>query len=448
MKALDHIEKVEGRALFILRDFHAFVDNPQVVRKLRDLGHALKKTQKSVLLLSPVMKLPPELEKEVAVIDWDLPDRGELDELGQACCIAQLPPGAEPGIAATPEGRERIVEAALGLTYVEAENVLAKSIVRNKTLRCARPSSAKRSTSSASRGSSSITRRKSRSHEIGGLEILKGWLQKRRNAFTQHARDFGLPLPKGILLIGVPGCGKSLTAKAVGAAWQMPLLRLDVGKIFGGLVGASEENIRKAHQDGRGGRRRRSSGSTRWRRASPARRRRARPTAAPPRACSAPSSPGCRRRRRRCSSSPPPTTCTSCRRSSCARAASTRSSSSICRRAKSARSIFDIHLKKKKRDPAELGIDLGKLVDAAPEFSGAEIEQAVISALYDAFDGGSNLSTDGLLTSLREIVPLAVTMQEGIASMREWAKTRARLASPTQDKPKDQFAAIERKLEV
>ena len=110
--------------------------------------------------------------------------------------------------------------------------------------------------------------------------------------------------------------------------------------------------------------------------------------------------------------------------------------------------IFDIHLKKKKRDPGELGIDLGKLVDAAPEFSGAEIEQAVISALYDAFDGGRNLETDGLLTSLKEIVPLAVTMQEGIATMREWAKTRARMASTTQDKPKDRFAVVDRKLEV
>ena len=123
--------------------------------------------------------------------------------------------------------------------------------------------------------------------DVGGLEMLKDWLGKRRSAFCSRARDFGLPLPKGILLIGVPGTGKSLTAKAVGALWQMPLLRLDVGKIFGGLVGSSEENIRKAHQDRRGDRARRSSGSTRSRRASPAPARRACPTAAPPRACSA-----------------------------------------------------------------------------------------------------------------------------------------------------------------
>jgi SpoVK/Ycf46/Vps4 family AAA+-type ATPase len=111
--------------------------------------------------------------------------------------------------------------------------------------------------------------------------------------------------------------------------------------------------------------------------------------------------------------------------------------------------IFDIHLKKKKRDPAQLGIDLGKLVDAAPEFSGSEIEQVVVSSLYDAFDSNAELSTEGLLTSLREIVPLAVTMKEGIDAMREWSKTRARQASAIVEKPaRDRFAVVDRKLEV
>ncbi len=112
------------------------------------------------------------------------------------------------------------------------------------------------------------------------------------------------------------------------------------------------------------------------------------------------------------------------------------------------KTIFDIHLKKKKRDAAALGIDLLKLVDAAPEFSGAEIEQAVVSALYDAFDSHEqNVTTEGLQASLREIVPLAVTMKEGIDAMREWAKTRARPASIAHDKPRDRFA-IPGKLEV
>ncbi|MCU1280374.1 MAG: ATPase central domain protein [bacterium] len=132
IKALDHIAGIEGKGLFVLRDFHAYVDNPTVVRKLRDLAHDLKKSQKNVILLSPVLKIPPELEKEVAIIDWDLPDRAEIDGI-VGKLLQELPVGVEPGPAGDPQGRERIVEAALGLTYVEAENVLAKSIVRTKT---------------------------------------------------------------------------------------------------------------------------------------------------------------------------------------------------------------------------------------------------------------------------------------------------------------------------
>src|SRR5262245_62158901 len=244
LKALDHIASVEGKGLFVLRDFHAFMDNPQVTRKLRDLAHDLKKSQKNVLLLSPVLKLPPELEKEVAVIDWDLPDRAEIDGI-VARLLQELPVGVDPGTAADPAGRERIVEAALGLTYVEAENVLAKSIVRNKTFDVPTILSEKKHIIRKS-GVLEYYEATESLDEIGGLDVLKGWLQKRRNAFTGAARDFGLPLPKGILLIGVPGCGKSLTAKAVGAAWQMPLLRLDVGKIFGGLMNTSKKNIHKA----------------------------------------------------------------------------------------------------------------------------------------------------------------------------------------------------------
>src|SRR5688572_14538749 len=132
LKALDQIAGAEGKGLYVLRDFHAFMEAAPVIRKLRDLAHELKKSQKSVLFLSPVLKVPPELEKEVAVIDWDLPDRAEVDGIiGRL--LGELPAGVDPGLAADPVGRERLVEAALGLTYNETENVLSKSIVRCKT---------------------------------------------------------------------------------------------------------------------------------------------------------------------------------------------------------------------------------------------------------------------------------------------------------------------------
>jgi ATP-dependent 26S proteasome regulatory subunit len=448
LKALDHIAGAEGKGLFVLRDFHPFLDNAQVIRKLRDLAHDLKKSQKSILFLSPVLKVPPELEKEVAVLDWDLPDRAEIDGIiGKL--LGELPVGVDPGIAADPQGRERIVEAALGLTYIEAENVLAKSIVRCKTFDIGTILEEKKHIIRKS-GILEYYETRESLDEIGGLETLKAWLQKRRGAFTQKARDFGLPLPKGILLIGVPGCGKSLTAKAVGAAWQMPLLRLDVGKIFGGLVGASEENIRKALKtaeaiapavlwldevekgfSGTGSSNMSDGGTTSrvfgtfitWMQEKTA------PvfviaTANDVRAL-------------------PP---------------------ELMRKGRfdeiffvdlptrdERKTILDIHLKKKKRDGATL--ELPRVVEAMPEFSGAEIEQAVISALYDAFDAERDLTPEGLLQAAREIVPLAVTMKEGIDTMREWAKTRARPASAAPDgKPKpDRFAAPDprdRKIEV
>jgi SpoVK/Ycf46/Vps4 family AAA+-type ATPase len=445
LKALDHIAGAEGRGLYILRDFHPFLENAQVVRKLRDLAHDLKKSQKSILFLSPVLKVPPELEKEVAVLDWDLPDRAEIDGIiGRL--LGELPQGVEPGIAADPSGRERLVEAALGLTYIEAENVLAKSIVRCKTFDIQTVLEEKKHIIRKS-GILEYYEATGSLDDIGGLETLKGWLQKRRGAFTQKARDFGLPLPKGILLIGVPGCGKSLTAKAVGAAWQMPLLRLDVGKIMGGLVGASEENIRKALKtaeaiapavlwldeiekgfSGTGSSNMSDGGTTSrvfgtfitWMQEKTA------PVFVIATANDVRALPPELMRKGRFDEIFFVDLPTKDER----------------------KSILEIHLKKKNRDSAAL--DLPRVVEAMPEFSGAEIEQAVISALYDAFDADRDITPEGLLQAAREIVPLAVTMKEGIDTMREWSKTRARPASAAPDqKPKaDRFAVPERKIEV
>jgi len=428
IKALDYIYAQEGRGLFVLRDYHAFLGDPTVVRKLRDLAHDLRsKTQKHVFILSAVTKIPPELEKDLTIIDWDLPNRPEINVVVENL-VRQLPQGCEPGLAKDAEGREQIVDAALGLTLTEAENTLAKSIVRHKTFHLPTILSEKKHIIRKS-GILEYYEAEESLDGIGGLEILKTWLTKRRHAFTSEAREFGLPMPKGILLLGVPGCGKSLTAKAVGAAWQMPLLRLDVGKIFGGLVGASEENIRKALKtaeavapailwldemekgfSGTGSSNMSDGGTTSrvfgtfvtWmqEKTSPVF---VIATANDVRAL-------------------PP---------------------ELLRKGRfdeiffvdlptqeERAEILKIHLRKKGRSIASL--DMGKLIEAMPDFSGSEVEQVVVSALYEAFDLDPHvreLSTDQLLHGAKEIVPLAVTMQEKIADMREWAKTRARPAS-------------------
>jgi SpoVK/Ycf46/Vps4 family AAA+-type ATPase len=243
MKALDHVLRAEGRALFVLRDFHPFLKEPAVVRRLRDAAHELRKTKKSLIMLSPVTKIPPELEKSIAaVVDWELPNRQEIEESARKILPA-APPATQQTIESDPTFMERVVESALGLTLVEAENVFAKSMVRTHTFDLETILEEKKQIIRKS-GMLEYYEHREEFSDVGGMEILKDWLVKRRNAFSSRARDFGLPLPKGILLIGVPGTGKSLTAKAVGALWQMPLLRLDVGKIFAGLVGSSEENMR------------------------------------------------------------------------------------------------------------------------------------------------------------------------------------------------------------
>ncbi len=425
MKAIDHVIRAEGRALFILRDFHPFLKEPAVVRRLRDAATELRKTKKSLLVLSPVTKIPPELEKSVAaVLDWELPTRAEIEEAARKVLPA-LPAATQQVIESDPTFMERVVEGALGLTLVEAENVFSKSAVRTHTFDLETILEEKKQIIRKS-GLLEYYEHREEFSDVGGMAILKDWLIKRRSAFSSRARDFGLPLPKGILLIGVPGTGKSLTAKAVGALWQMPLLRLDVGKIFGGLVGSSEENIRNVIKtaeaiapailwidelekgfSGTGSSGQTDGGTT------------SRVFASFITWLQEKTSPVFVIATANNVQQLPP---------------------ELLRKGRfdeiffcdlpdreDRQSIIDIHIRKKKRDPGQF--DMEKLVDATVDYSGAELEQAVIASLYDAFDTGNDLSTDGLLNTLKDIVPLAITMREQIEAMREWARTRARPAA-------------------
>ncbi|HUQ04388.1 MAG TPA: AAA family ATPase [Kofleriaceae bacterium] len=425
MKALDHVLRGEGRALYVLRDFHPFLKEPAVVRRLRDAATELRKTKKSLIVLSPLSKFPPELEKSIsALVDWDLPNRQEV-EVAARKLLPNAPPATQQMVESDPTYMENVVEAALGLTLVEAENVFAKAMVRTHTFDLETILEEKKQIIRKS-GLLEYYEHREEFSDVGGMDTLKDWLVKRRNAFNSRARDFGLPLPKGILLIGVPGTGKSLTAKAVGALWKMPLLRLDVGKVFAGLVGSSEENIRTVIKtseavapailwidelekgfSGTGSSGQTDGGTTSrvfgsfitWLQEKTT------PVFVIATANNVNALPPELLRKGRFDEI------------------------FFCDLPdrEDRRSIIDIHIRKKKRDPGQF--DMEKLIDATVDYSGAEIEQAVVAALYDAFDTGNDLSSDGLLHTLKEIVPLAITMREQIDTMREWARTRARLAS-------------------
>ena len=238
--------------VFILEDFHFFLDErsptaPLVVRQLRDLVGPCKAARKTVVLLSSVLKLPPELEKDLTVLDLDLPGEAELAAVLDDT-VEQLKDNARVDINLGDGGREKIVTALTGLTRSEAENALAKVVVSRSRID---PEDvdlllAEKEQIIRKSGMLEFYSTPERFGSIGGLDNLKTWLRQRGRAFSEAARAFGLPNPRGLLLLGVPGCGKSLSAKAVAAEWKMPLLKFDLGKVFGGLVGQSEENMRRA----------------------------------------------------------------------------------------------------------------------------------------------------------------------------------------------------------
>src|SRR5437762_626219 len=247
--ALDQVIDQVEPALFVFKDFHPFLtkNNHAVIRKLKEIALQLKNSFKTILLVSPVLEIPTELEKEITVLNFPLPSREDLSALLDKI-IEDVSGFKQVKIDLDEAGRERLLQAALGLTLAEAENVFAKIIVKVERLTGEDVNEVFAEKQQIIRKSGLLeyyATSESFAH-VGGMAALKDWLNKRAMAFTVEARQFGLPAPKGILMLGVQGCGKSLCAKAVSNQWQLPLLRFDMGRMFGSLVGSSEENVRRA----------------------------------------------------------------------------------------------------------------------------------------------------------------------------------------------------------
>jgi ATP-dependent 26S proteasome regulatory subunit len=426
-EVLEAIAKLSDPALVVLKDFHPYLSDPAVVRALRDLAHALKSTYTTVILLSPTLVIPPELEKEISVLDVPLPTFQELFELLKEIATV-VRRGNLATVELTKDDAEAMVKAAQGLTLAEAENAFAKAIADDGRLKredVALVLEEKRQVIRKS-GLLEYFAADQKLADVGGLELLKGWLDRRAAAFGEAARNFGLPEPKGLLLLGVQGCGKSLTAKAVAAQWGLPLLRLDMGRIFSGLIGSSEENLRKAiHvaesvapvvlwideiEKGLSGVKSSDSSDSgvtarvfgtllTWLQEKTA-----------PAFVVATAN--------RIDALPP----------------------ELLRKGRfdeiffvdlpelpERREIFGIHLRRRRRDPARF--DLDALARDAEGFSGAEIEQAIVSGLYDAFAEKGELAQRHLVKAIGETKPLSTTMAEEIDRVRDWARTRTRPAS-------------------
>jgi MoxR-like ATPase len=239
------------RGCWIMRDLAPWLAGPAgmvVCRSLRNLARSLpgvpRSAAQAVIIISPSGEVPAELAGHATVIDWPLPDRSEIAGILEAA-IGALPD--EIREAAAPNGaREAAIDAAVGLSGEEAAACYAKSLVQLRRIDPAAVAREKKRVIARERILEWIDPLAGGLDAVGGLDLLKGWLQTRKLAYSPEARAYGLPAPKGAMLVGVPGCGKSLTAKAIATAWGVPLLRVDLGALKSKFVGESEGNLRRA----------------------------------------------------------------------------------------------------------------------------------------------------------------------------------------------------------
>lgn len=450
--ALDVVIAHVDPAIFLFKDLHDHLDGRfgtsalRTVRRLRDVAQALRDSYKTVVLVSPILKIPVELSKDVAVVELGTPSAEDINTLLDRI-IEDVKDRPRIQINLDAEGRERLVRAASGLTLKEAENVFAKTLVLDGKLDADDISVVFGEKQQIIRKSGTLEFYESRERfaHVAGLENLKGWLNKRSAAFSERASRFGLPSPKGVLLLGVQGCGKSLCAKAASALWKLPLLRFDIGRVFGSLVGSSEEGMRRAIQTAEsvapailwideidkafagslgsagsdGGTASRVFGTfLTW--------------------LSEKTAPVFVIATANDISRLPP---------------------EMLRKGRvdeiffvdlpieaERREIFRIHLRKRRRDPAKF--DLDRLASSCDGFSGAEIEEAIVSGLFDAFSRGADLDTATLLSEIAATVPLSRTMSEELNRLRNWAQGRARPASGTEDLKMIDPGDVRRKIEL
>lgn len=446
LKALEFIEDYQEPAIFVLQDFHIFfgdvgrLPDAQVIRKLRDISISLKQSSKpkNVVFLSPKLKFPDDLEKDITIVDFDLPTFQEikqsLDEM-----ISLNKQGGRIEISLNEEEKEKLVNAALGLTLSEAENAFARAMVEDGRLSIDDVEIVLEEKEQIIKktGILEFVTNNLNMEDVGGLENLKRWLRKRDKSWLESAQKYGLPSPKGVLITGVPGCGKSLISKAISEMWQLPLLRLDIGKIFSGVVGSSEENMRQAIQtteaiapsilwideiekgfSGLGSSGDSGTSSRIFGQFLTWMQEKVKPVFVIATANDIASLPPEMLRKGRFDEIffvDLPTH-------------------------RERVEIFKVHLKKRLIDSTvtgdfEITIDkLDYLAKLTEGFVGAEIEQVVINGLFEAFYEDRSVTINDFEKVCKQFIPLSVTQAEQIKSIRDWANVRAVAATPREDR--------------
>lgn len=444
LNAIDAIEKFNEfneNAILILKDIHSNLsptsitlsDNRDIKRVFRDVASSIRSSiyVKNIVIIAPILELPIELQKDVTVFDFALPNVSEIKDLLNSMIETNL----GDNCTLTDEEREFFAKTAQGLTLQEAENAFARAMVERKHLSLEELDIIMDEKCQVIKktGILEFIKTDLKMEDVGGLENLKHWLIKRNNSWLGKAHDkYNLPAPKGVLITGVPGCGKSLTAKAMSSLWKLPLLRLDAGKLFDKWVGGSEENIRKAIKTAEAvapsilwideiekgfDQNENSIGKRIFGTFLTWMQEKTLPVFVIATANNISLLPPEMLRKGRFDEIffvDLPT-------------------------AKERATIFKLHLTKILKGSVSESFDVSEnlintLVNMTDGFAGAEIEQVIISAVFDAYSEDRVLKREDLYKSISNTVPLSVTQQEQIESIREWANVRAVAATTCEDR--------------
>lgn len=418
------------RSAWIFRDAPVWLQGPPGAapcRQLRNLAKFLPSvapnSAQAIIIITPNGNVPDELAGHTTVIEWPLPDRAEIAKSLDTTC-ENLPGNVTPP---TNGVREAAIDAALGLTGLEAEACFAKSLVQHKRIDPAAIAQEKKRVIASAKALEWFDPIKGGLDAVGGLDNLKAWLKTRAAAFTIKAREYGLPLPKGCVLVGVQGCGKSLTAKAIATAWGVPLLKLDLGALKSKFLGESEGNIRNALKiveaigpcvlwldeiekslAGAGASAAADGGTATDQLGTLLTWAQERAGGAFIVATS-----------NDVSALPP----------------------ELLRKGRFDE-VFFVDLPNaterqevlkatlRAHNRADVEINLAKVSEASNGFTGSEIAELVPTALYAGFnDGAREITTDDLIEAAKAVVPLSKTYEEKIKALQDWAKLRARPAT-------------------
>src|SRR6476646_8522707 len=419
--ALTNIEVIHGDGIFILKDFARYCDNDKVCRRLRDLCEKFHGERRSIVITAASLQLPPDLSGDAVPFQIGLPTTEELLPAVRAT-VAELNGANRITLQLDAEGVKQLAKNLTGLTQTEAVRALRMCVLARRKMDVGLLDAvldAKRTTLRGE-GLLETVRRDTSFGDVAGLRRLRAWIAKRKSALTPEGQRFGLEPPKGMLITGVQGGGKSLAARSVAGEWGYELARLDAGALYDKFVGESEKRLQKALELAQ-----KLAPMVLW-------------IDEIEKAFASAGSSGDAGLSQRLLATL--LTRMQDRESGVFLAATSNNISALppemLRKgrfdeiffvdlpgATIRQSLFALHLKKRGRDSASF--DLPALANASEGFSGAEIEQSIISGLYTAFAAKQQLSTQILLGELSATQPLSVTRREDIAAIREWARTRA-----------------------